>query len=80
MNMTTPNNVDTYIVLMSYEDCDVTVSEEIHLTSLPDFISSVGGNLGLFVGFAFLPVLLKFIEVIRKTKMHYLFCSPRTTN
>jgi len=68
--MTTPNNVDTYIVLMSYEDCDVTVSEEIHLTSLPDFISAVGGNLGLFVGFSFLPLLLKVIEVIRKTKMH----------
>ena len=73
MNITIPDNVDTYAVSMSYENCDVTVSEEIHLTTLPDFISGVGGNLGLFVGFSCLPALLKAIEVIRKTKMPHRY-------
>ena len=54
-----PNNTETYSVVINYDTSDVVVSEEIHLTTLPDFISSVGGNLGLFIGFSCLPVLLK---------------------
>ena len=54
-----PNNTETYSVVINYDTLDVVVSEEIHITTLPDFISSVGGNLGLFIGFSCLPVLLK---------------------
>ena len=68
-----PNNTDTYSVVLNYEDVDVFVSEEIQLTTLPDFISSVGGNLGLFIGFSCLPVLLKATDLIRPTKLHDIF-------
>ena len=64
-----PNNTETYSVVINYETSDVVVSEEIHLTTLPDFISSVGGNLGLFIGFSCLPVLLKATEFVRNLKM-----------
>ena len=78
VKITRPNNIDTYSVALMYANCDVTVSEEIQLTTLPDFISSVGGNLGLFIGFSCLPVLLKATEVIRHTKLHNLVSSLRT--
>ena len=67
------NNTDTYSVVINYDTSDVVVSEEIHLTTLPDFISSVGGNLGLFIGFSCLPVLLKATEYFRSLKMNGLF-------
>ena len=65
IKITAPNNTDTYSVVLNFETTDVTVSKEIQLFTLPDFISSVGGNLGLFIGFACLPVLLKVTEVVR---------------
>ena len=71
--ITVPNNTDTYSVVMNFENTDVVVSEEIYLTNLPDFISAVGGNLGLFIGFACLPVLLKATEIVRN-----VFSSTRT--
>ena len=37
-----------------YSKMDVKVSSIIDLIDLPTFIGSVGGNLGLFVGFSFL--------------------------
>ena len=64
------NSTETYSVVINYETSDVVVSEEIHLTTLPDFISSVGGNLGLFIGFSCLPVLLKATEFFRNLKMN----------
>ena len=62
------NNTETYSVAINYATIDVDLSEEIQLTSFPDFISAVGGNLGLFVGFSLLPLLLKAAESIQKTK------------
>ena len=57
------NNTESYLVAINYETSDVVVSEEIQLYTLSDFISSVGGNLGLFIGFSCLPVLLKAAEL-----------------
>ena len=67
-----PNNTETYSVVINYDISDVVVSEEIQLTTLPDFISSVGGNLGLFIGFSCLPVLLKATEFFRNLKISSL--------
>ena len=72
-----PNNTDTYSVVINFDKTDVDVSEQIQLTTLPDFISSVGGNLGLFIGFSCLPVLLKATELIRHLKLHNLFITTR---
>ena len=69
VQMTRPENSGTYSVAINFAKADETVSEEISLTDLPDFISAVGGNLGLFIGFSFLPVLLKATEVIRNIKI-----------
>ena len=71
--ITRPNNTDTYSVALKYDSCDVTLSEEIQLITLADFISSVGGNLGLFIGFSCLPILLKAIDTIRQIKLNNLF-------
>ena len=65
MKVTPPNDTNTYAVVLNFDTTDVVVAEEIKLITLPDFISSVGGNLGLFIGFACLPVLLKITEVVR---------------
>ena len=59
----------SYSVVINYDVTDVVVSEEISLTTLPDFISSVGGNLGLFIGFSCLPALLKAIDYFRNLKL-----------
>ena len=62
------DNTETYSVVINYDVSDVVVSEEISLTTLADFISSVGGNLGLFIGFSCLPGLLKAIDYFRNLK------------
>ena len=63
------DNTETYSVVINYDTSDVVVSEEISLTTLPDFISSVGGNLGLFIGFSVLPVLLQAIDYFRNVRL-----------
>ena len=69
VNITSPNNTDTYSVVIDFDTDEVDVSEQISLINLPDFVSSVGGNLGLFIGFSCLPVLLKIIQLIRDNKL-----------
>ena len=76
--ITVPNDTDTYSVVLNFETSDVALSEEIQLTTLPDFISSVGGNLGLFIGFSCLPILLKATEVVRQLKLGSMFSNRRT--
>ena len=78
VKITVPNDTDTYSVVLNFETSDVTLSEEIQLTTLPDFISSVGGNLGLFIGFSCLPILLKATEVVRQLKLGSLVSNRRT--
>ena len=63
------NSTESYVIVLNYENSDVVISEELQLYTLPDFISSIGGNLGLFVGFSCLPVLLYVAEI---------FCNLRT--
>ena len=62
VNVTVPNNTKTYTTMISFPKTDVDLSEEIKLNNVSDFISAVGGNLGLFTGFSFLSLLLQMVE------------------
>ena len=44
----------TRAIFMYYSTTDIKVSTTSQLISLSSFISSIGGNLGLFCGFSFL--------------------------
>ena len=56
------NNTKAKSVMVSFLKTEIELSEDIGLNQFSDFISSVGGNLGLFTGFSFLGVLLTLIE------------------
>ena len=73
INMTVPKNTNSYSLMMSFPSTDIDLIEEISLNQISDFISSVGGNLGLFTGFSFLSALLTLAEWFRKTKVK---CCP----
>ena len=62
--------IDTYSLAFSFAGSFVDLSEDTQLTSLPDFISAVGGNLGLFIGFSVMPVLLKTAEFLWHFQLH----------
>ena len=64
VNVTVPNNTKTYTMMISFPK--TVLSEEIKLNIVSDFISAVGGNLGLFTGFSFLSLLLQMVEWSRK--------------
>ena len=53
-------------VLLYYSTTDIKVSTTSMLISLSSFISSIGGNLGLFVGFSFLSVFLLIYKYLMK--------------
>ena len=62
MNISLPNNTKTFSTMISFLKTDIDLTEEINLYSFFDFVSSVGGNLGLFTGFSVLAALLTFAE------------------
>ena len=64
VNVTVPHNTKTYTMMISFPK--TVLSEEIKLNIVSDFISAVGGNLGLFTGFSFLSLLLQMVEWSRK--------------
>ena len=66
INITVPNNTKTFSMVISFLKTDIDLTEEISLYSFFHFISSVGGNLGLFTGFSVLATLLTFIEWLHK--------------
>ena len=73
LNVTVPEGVPTYSMMVSFLKTDIDLSEEIRLNQFSDFISSVGGNLGLFVGFSFLSALLTLVEWFRKIPLKSCF-------
>ena len=73
LNVTVPDGVETYSMMLSFLKTDIDLSEEITLNQFSDFISSVGGNLGLFVGFSFLSALLTLVEWFRKIPLKSCF-------
>ena len=60
------NDTEFHSVMMNFDTTDVVISEEIQLSTLSDFISAIGGNLGLFVGFSCLPLLLWLADAFDK--------------
>ena len=63
INITSPNKTkNTFSAAISFLKTEIDLTEEIKLYTVFDFISSVGGNLGLFTGFSVLAVLLTFSE------------------
>ena len=63
INITVPNNTKSNTMTLSFLKTDVDLSEEISLNNINDFISALGGNLGLFTGFSFLSVLLTLADL-----------------
>ena len=53
-NMTFDTMVNRTIVFFNYHSMDVEVSQKVQILDASSFISAVGGNLGLFIGFSFL--------------------------
>ena len=74
-NLKIPEDTNTYSLVISFAGSFIDLSEETQLTSLPDFISAVGGNLGLFIGFSVMPVLLKTVEFFWHFQLRSSFMS-----
>ena len=53
-------------IFMYYSTTDVKVLTTSKLISLSSFISSIGGNLGLFVGFSFLSTFFFFYNFLER--------------
>ena len=53
-------------VYLYYSTTDIKVSTTSKLISLSSFISSIGGNLGLFVGFSFLSTFFFFYNFLER--------------
>ena len=65
-------NVNVFYLLISYDSFVVEVSVETLVYDIGSFLAAVGGNLGLFLGFSCLSVLLgfiKFFEELRNYKI-----------
>ena len=60
-------------IFMYYSTTDIKVSTTSKLISLSSFISSIGGNLGLFVGFSFLSTFFFFYNFLER-----LFRTPKS--
>ena len=65
-NFSTPEDKATYTVFASFKTTDVNFSEEVKMSNVSDFVSSIGGNLGLFLGFSVLNLLKDIAEWVNK--------------
>ena len=59
-------NTRSRAIYIYYSTTNVRLSSTSKLISLSTFISSIGGNLGLFVGFSFMSVLLYVYKCLVK--------------
>ena len=53
-------------ILLYYSTTTVKVISEAKMINFPSFVSAVGGNLGLFVGFSFLGFFSCFYASVRR--------------
>ena len=59
-------NTPSRAIYIYYSTTNVRLSSTSKLVSLSSFISSIGGNLGLFIGFSFMSVLLYVYKCLLK--------------
>lgn len=57
-------NVTTIYVMA--ESLDTTIEEEVYVYDFTTIISSLGGSLGLFLGFSFLDVALRLVQMLEE--------------
>ena len=57
---------DTKEVMFYYSTTQIKVMSEDKIINFSNFISAVGGNLGLFIGFSFLGFFSSFYNVIKR--------------
>ena len=55
-------------VWLFYDSRDVVKYQQIPILSFWGFVSSVGGSLGLFLGFSFYSIIFPLIDNIKKIK------------
>ena len=55
---------DGTMLYFTYQTLDTEVSQKVKILNFPGFISAVGGNLGLFIGFSFLQSLFILLQLI----------------
>ena len=73
-NLEKNNSGEEYITFGIYYSAAATkVSKIINLIDVATFIGSVGGNLGLFLGFSFLGGLYAACEFLSKIKQNIVF-------
>ena len=60
-----PNISDPRHVFLYYSTTDETTMTSELMIDLPSFISAVGGNLGLFLGFSFMGVIFSFFNMLK---------------
>ena len=73
LGLSFPNATKTYSAMLSFPTTNVDLTEEIVLNNISDFISAVGGNLGLFTGVSLLSILCQLVEWARKIQIHAWF-------
>ena len=73
LGLSFPNGTKIYSAMLSFPTTNVDLTEEIVLNNISDFISAVGGNLGLFTGVSLLSILIQLVEWARKIQIHAWF-------
>ena len=61
------NDIDYFKIRLYYSTMDVKVSTTVNLIDVPTFVGSIGGNLGLFLGFSFLGSLQVIADNLKKS-------------
>ena len=60
------NESDFTGIKLYYSTMDVKVSTTVNLIDVPTFVGSIGGNLGLFLGFSFLGCMQDVFDTLKK--------------
>ncbi len=60
-----PNTNNSFTVLVYYDGLTVELGDEHLIYDISRFLSSLGGSLGLFLGFSCLGILMSAIQKLR---------------
>ena len=62
----TSDNKSSRVVYLYYSTTDINVSTTSKLITLSSFISEIGGNLGLFIGFSFMHMFFVVFQYLKR--------------